>query len=520
MGAYVMRLPKPTPCLARSTAVRALLIATTAICLAVSTVWSQADEGAATRLMVEAQRLEQSRGGEAALLEYEALVKRFPQSPLAPKALAASALIQFDLGDLERAELTAKMLVDSYSNSGEGASGLVMQARILVERAASVTDLNDALTLLKRVPNLFGGNRYPLLEPRAEARVFAGQLLLQLGDLGAAATSFVEAIEDEPKGRFTLAAHLGLGRVLALRGDRVSAMEAFQLAINEGLINDDPASQRAVADARRRLSLLYRFWIRPAINQTVWTTSQTLTIGSEWKKPRGVAASASGEVLVNDTAVGAYRISPDQDGAASSVAVRNAGKPFIDGKGRRYLPTQSSVRQMDPSNSTIFATAGEKPKQLEKLQAGARGILGEWYLIDKAFPGVQVFSKDGNILAPLSEDLEVVDVAIDERGRVFVLSQKPSRVTIFDLDRQSVNVISGGWSKPGALDVDWLGNIYVLDTSSNSVAVIDESGTRVTSIPASLPGVGALRAAEDIAVDGSGQVFITDSKLQTVYRLN
>ena len=84
----------------------------------------------------------------------------------------------------------------------------------------------------------------------------------------------------------------------------------------------------------------------------------------------------------------------------------------------------------------------------------------------------------------------------------------------------AVKAIAGSWSKPRAVDVDWLGNIYVLDSSSNSIEVIDETGAKITRITASLPGVGALRTAEDVAVDGAGQVYIADSKLQTVYRLN
>ncbi len=480
---------------------------------------AQVDEAAATRLMIEAQRLSESGSRDAALLEYKALVDRFPRSTLAPQALAESARIRFELGGLDAAAVIAERLIEEYSSSGEGAAGLVLKARILVERATTVEQLNEALTLLKRLPNLYGRVRYPLLEPRAEGRVLAGELLIQLGDLGAAAASFVEVIEDEPRGRFTLRAHIGLGRVLALKGQQIAALEAFQLAIDEGLGNDDITSQRAVADARDRLSLLYRFWIRPTLAEKPWTKTETIRpAGIEWKKPDGVAVNADREVLVSDGAVGLVRI--DSSGKSTAAAVRSPGRPFVDHRGSFYAPLGSSIRRLEPPESRSFQSGGDKPKALDKIDTGARGPLGHWFLLDRSSDGVQVFLDDGTPKPPLGAGLDIRDISVDERGRLYVLSQRPSKISIFGLDGQVVSSFTGTWSKPTSLAVDWLGNIYVLDASENSVAVLNGKGEAVATIPASLPGVGALRSPTDIAVSPSGQVYLTDSRLQTVYRLD
>lgn len=489
-----------------------------ALSLGVPAVSAQTDEAAAARLMLEAERLEASEDPAGALQEYEALVSRFPASALAPEALAAAAAIQFDQGSLEAAGATAEKLVQSYSSSGEAAAGLVLQARIQIQQADAGEDLENALTLLKRVPNLYGRSRYPILQPRAEARVLAGELLTRLSRLGEAAASFVEAIEDEARGPHTLEAQLGLGTVLALRGERKAAMEAFQLAIDEGLRNETAASRAAVERARRRLSLLYRFWVRAEASGKTWLESERLTHPSgEWRKPNGVATNDVGDVLVADQNLGLVTLSTE--GTSSASSIRDAERPFVGRDGAFHVVTSGAVRRIDPPATETFVSTGDKPKQLDKLTAAQQGGLGEWLLVNKGDDGIQVFSDDKSGQAVKSGDLEVLDLATDERGTIYALSERPSRVTIHKADGTGVSVVSGAWRKPVAIDVDWLGQIYVLDGAENRVHVLKENGEDITTVPATLPGGVVLRSAEDLAVDESGRLVVVDPRLKLVLRL-
>ena len=502
----------------RAFSARPALIVLLASLLVPSFAAAQADEAAATRLVLEAERLEASDDASGALQEYEALVARFPQSSLAPKALAAAASIQFRLGDLTAAGETAQKLVDTYSSSGEAAAGLVLQARIQIQEAGSSEDLEAALTLLKRVPNLYGRSRYPILQPRAEARVLAGELLTRLSRLGEAAASFVEAIEDEARGPHTLEAQLGLGTVLALRDQRDAAMEAFQLAIDEGLRNDTAASQEAVDRARRRLSLLYRFWVRADASGKTWLETERLAHpGGEWRKPSGVATNDRGDVLVADQNLGLTTLLAD--GTSSASSVRDAVRPFVGRDGAFHLVTSGAVRRLTPPATETFVSTGDKPKQLDKLIAAQQGRLGEWLLVNRGDDGIQVFSDDKTEQSVKSGDLEVLDLATDERGAVYLLSERPSRVTIHKADGSGVSVVPGPWRKPVAIDVDWLGQIYVLDAAENRIHILKENGENVLSVPATLPGGVALRSAEDLAVDESGRLIVVDPRLKLVLRL-
>lgn len=508
------RALRPTP----STWTRSALTLVIGLFLVVPSLAAQNDEAAATRLMLEAQRLAASDDAAGALQEYEALVTRFPQSSLAPEALAAAAAIQFKQGNLEASGATAQKLVESYSSSGEAAAGLVLQARIQVREANSSDDLESALTLLKRVPNLYGRSRYPILQSRAEARVLAGELLTRLSRFGEAAASFVEAIEDEARGPHTLDAQLGLGTVLALRDERKAAMEAFQLAIDEGLRNDTAASQAAVDKARRRLSLLYRFWVRAEASGKTWVETERLSHPSgEWRKPDGVATNAAGDVVVADQNLGVATLLAD--GSSSASSIRDATRPFVGRDGSFHVVTAGAVRSLDPPTTETFVRTGDKPKQLDKLTVAQQGRLGEWLLVNKGDDGVQVFSDDKSEQSIRSGDLEVLDLATDERGALYVLSERPSRVTIHKADGSGVSVVTGNWRKPAALDVDWLGQIYVLDSAENRIHVLKENGEDVTTVPATLPGGVALRSAEDVAVDESGRLVVVDPRLKLVLRL-
>ncbi len=81
-------------------------------------------------------------------------------------------------------------------------------------------------------------------------------------------------------------------------------------------------------------------------------------------------------------------------------------------------------------------------------------------------------------------------------------------------------MITGAWKRPVALDVDPLGNIYVLDRGHRTLEMFSPAGKRQARIGPQLGGGVELRKPADLAVDGSGRIFIADSDLPHVVMLD
>ena len=76
--------------------------------------------------------------------------------------------------------------------------------------------------------------------------------------------------------------------------------------------------------------------------------------------------------------------------------------------------------------------------------------------------------------------------------------------------------LTGEWNRPGAIAVDALGNVYLLDQKSRSIEVLGPHGTKLDRLGPTLPGGVELKAPRDIAIDGEGRLYIADVKLAQI----
>ncbi|HVS16233.1 MAG TPA: tetratricopeptide repeat protein [Thermoanaerobaculia bacterium] len=478
------------------------------------------DEAAAQRLLQEAERQLASGNPTGAIAEYEALFTRFPNSRMAPRALLRWAEVQHGQGDWRTATDLADRLVQQYPASPQAAAAMVLQARIQLANADDRDAVEQARTLLGRVPNLFGPEGYPSLEARTEARVRGAETGMLLGDLPGAALELLQAIEIENDSPWSARARIGLARVLLYSDSRsaidlATAVQLLQEAVDAGgAAAAGSVAGDAAAEARDLLTTIHRLLLRPAAGTAPWISTSNLP-GIQAGKPQSLAASFDGQVAVIDADAVVLR---SGSGVVQRIGgLRNAGRPWFGDGGLLYVPIEGTVREIPGSGSRRFYYEGPKPKDLDKIQAGAHGLFGEWWIYDRSVDGVVVFDRRIRKtlgLAP-SSGIDVADLAAGPLGRVYVLSPKSSRVTIFDAGRRAVGGFVGSWNRPDAIAVDQLGNVYVLDRSARQVDVRTAAGARIATLGPVLPGGLELRSPEDIAVDAAGRVLILDTKLAT-----
>lgn len=478
---------------------------------------AQGDELAAQRLFFEAQRLEQEGDAEGALREYGVLVQRFPATAQAPQALLRQAWLEVGRGNPKNAQDLVQRLIDGYPDDATAAGAYVLLGRLRADAPASQNDLEQARAELGRVPLLFGRDAYPDLPARSEARVRAGEISLGLGAYQDAAASFVSAIEEETPSPWTARARFGLARVLLADGQWVAAADVLQRIVTTSAAALPEGDPQWAEVARRRLTLVHRLRIRPAAGRPRWSGARLLSLpGVLLKKPVGIAARDDGRLVIADDGQKMALVVSTTGVVESRVPVDDPGLPWWNGE-EAYLPAGSRVHLLISNAAQGFPVYKGKERQpAEGLWAGARGQFGQWYLLDRDTDSVLGYAPVGGRPGVLAGG-DPQDLALDSRDRVYVLDRKANTVVRLRPDGGSDGIVArGDWDRPQALAIDPLDNLYVLDRGNAQVLVFDPEGKRLEVLGPQLPGGIELRSPQDLAVDGSGRLWIADSKLAAV----
>ena len=447
------------------------------------------------------------------------MLSSFAETPAAAEALLAIAELQFQQQRSDEVVATTERLVKGFPTFEGTARALVLQARSQWQSANALAEVAQLEALLRRVINMFPAGTHPGLEARTQARVLLGELGLLLGDFDEAAAVFLEAIETEQVSEWTARARFGFAQAMLHRptrtdSDVLAALQALQMAVTEVSGADaDLGGLGVEASARDLLTLLHRVWVRPRASQSFWTSASTVA-GIQLKKPRGVDGGPGGSLAVTDSAA---THTVDGRGNLQSQPSRDGRKPTFGRNGVLFLPTAGAIRELPSGRSESFSFLREKRVELDKIEAGGRGALGEWLVLDRGLGTVAVMSREERSLRELPPDrAPVADVAIGSLGKIYVLLQKEPRILIYRPDFQLAGRIDGAWRRAIAIDVDLLGNVYVLDRATPAIEVRNPQGQVITSVGPMVGNGIELRDVVDLAVDDRGRLLVVDTKITSV----
>jgi hypothetical protein len=469
-------------------------------------------------MLREAERQLASGNESGALTEYQAVVTSFAGTAAAAQALIATANVHLDRGRTADTIATTERLINEYARLPEAATGIVLQAEARRREARSLAELEEIRTLLRRVVNLFPPASYPHLEARARSRTLSAEIDMLRGEFATAAGELLTAIEGEQESGARTRAHVELALAILLDPERdetdvIGAIQSLQSAIDSG-VTTDGVEDPQVGRARDLLALLHRVWLRPRQGQPIWQQGRVLE-GLTLRKPRGVAGGPGGLIVATD-ATTAVVIGGD-GGVLATQPLRDGSRPSVAWTGPVLIASNTEVLEYPSRRTETFAFLRDKLQDLNKLITVSRGAFGEWLVLDRGLGAVAVLSREERSLRELpATRADVVDLAVGPLGRIYVLTGREPRVVVYGPDFQQVRTISGSWQRPQALDVDSLGNVFVLDRASRTIDVRDRTGAKLATVGPTLPGGLTLRNVEDIAIDARGRLLVVDADISSV----
>ena len=204
-------------------------------------------------------------------------------------------------------------------------------------------------------------------------------------------------------------------------------------------------------------------------------------------------------------------------GPAVQAQLNLPGDVAVDGAGNVYVADTNNhrIRKVDPSGTTATI----------------------------AGTGVPGFSGDGGPAVQAQLNLPG-DVAVDGSGNVYIADTNNHRLRRVDSSGTTATIAGTGVSGfsgdggpavqarlnlPGDVAVDGSGNIYIADTNNHRIRKVDPSGTITTIAGTGVSGFSGnggpavqaqLYLPDGVAVDGSGNVYIADTNNHRIRKVD
>jgi len=200
----------------------------------------------------------------------------------------------------------------------------------------------------------------------------------------------------------------------------------------------------------------------------------------------------------------------------------------VDSKGRVYIADQKvrAIFIYNPETKAVELIKNGVQARLHLITGLTVDDGDTLYVSDSELKHVLVFDKERKIQASISQGMVVpAGVAIDNENRfLYVCDTGLDQILVYDADPpykfiRAIGTKSGkhdlngkgDFSYPTNVAVDGDGNIYVTDTFNDRVQVFDAEGNFIRTWGKAGDGPGYFARPKGIAVDSDGHVWVADA---------
>ncbi len=235
----------------------------------------------------------------------------------------------------------------------------------------------------------------------------------------------------------------------------------------------------------------------------------------------------------------------DAIGPAWGVSVDQAGCLYVTGPAdpnATYLATSGSIRKFDPDGRFVLRWTAENTGQEGKYPNGPITVdrAGNIFAVSWVGVSIQKLSAEGRrvaeaqLAAPRGGGFSYLGgVAVDGSGKVYAVNSLNvdwewgvASIKLFDPNGQYLTM----WEVPEAakerfkypvqIAVDGSGNVYVTDQNTHCVHKLDAQGRYIKSWGEKGTADGQFDMPEGIAVDGAGHVYVCDRQNSRIQKFD
>lgn len=463
------------------------------------------------RRLLEDGRQYLARGQfKQALDNFTTITSGFAETDAVDDALLEIGRYQMDvLGEAEKARTSFEQVAQRHPQSDAAPGAYYYLGWLVLSRAVSGADLDDALAQFDRVRALYPGSPWV---PRAQHA--AGLAERRAGRLAEAVDLQRRVVLEYPASDAAAAAQFQVGHCLALLGEHRLAMEEYQRVRNRF-----PDSEWA-ARALDRASALYRLWGGPAPAFSL-DAGFAAGAGELLKDVRALLMTPARTLWIASDKLGSV-VPIDRDGqAGQGVAAAEVRSLALSPKGELVVAARAAVR-IGAQDAKAFAAPGDKglPEPLDRIGAALVMRDGSVLVADERRRRVHRFDARLEYRGPFPDarEREVRRMLLDGEGAVVMLEATEKAVRVYDEQGRLARSVGGRGTgfelrRPVDVAVDAARNLYVADEEAAAVLVVSPAGRPLATI-----AHAALRKPKALALDPAGAVLVYDERAQRVLR--
>jgi TolA-binding protein len=445
-----------------------------------------------------------------ALDNFQTIVSGFPNTELVDDALLEIGRYHLEVeGDAARARDAFEQVAKRYPQSDGAPGAYYYLGWLVLERATTPAELEDALAQFTRVQRLYPRSDWVALALQASSLVHR-----RAGRYADAAEAARRVALEHPTSPAAAAAPFQVGPALALQGEPRLAMEEFQQVRNRY-----PDSEWA-GQALDRITALYRL---SGTGRASFVADPAYAVGAGdvLKDVRAILMTPARMLwIASDKAKGAIPFSPEGKMGAS-LNGEDLQALSLSSRGELLVATARAVR-VGPRDIRSLATPSEKAGEtepLEKIEAAVLTGDGSLLVSDEKRKKVLRFDAKGKYVGPFPDAKErrVTRMLLDGEGGIVTLDREDRTVRVLDDTGRVLRTVAprgAGYElkKPADVAVDPFRNLYVAD-EEGGVFVFAPGGQLVATI-----GTAELRKPKALTLDPSGAVLVYDEKLERIVR--
>ena len=257
---------------------------------------------------------------------------------------------------------------------------------------------------------------------------------------------------------------------------------------------------------------------------------QNRASGNDFKNPRGIAVSSSGDIIVTDSgnhrtqvfdnrgqficSFGCFGTGDGQFNNPTGITSKTQGQIIVaDGNGRLQLFNRSG------QFCRTFGRKGSGNGEFNNPIGVCIDSTGNMFICDKANCCIQVLTRDGIFLRKFGGhqgQLKSPEYIAIKDNILYITDSKKNSVQIFTADGVFVRSIgkkgtqAGQLRQPTGIAVDNEGNVIVCDKGNQRVQIFDNNGNFMHLFGSRGDIPGQFKQPEGIAITSQGQIIVSD----------